>query len=113
MNNYTDKFLELKDKVKEILLNPPLDLLDSNEVDDDGDVLFSKCNLELVEVVNDRQTEFARYIGSANILIAAYLTSYVLKNEKSWDLMIAHLKTEKFIRDIPSNITNKLKIVKD
>ena len=109
----------LIDKIKEILLSPPLDILSSDED------TITESVFELVSKRDDGSI----YIGSANMFIASSLTCYVslgydeikavsdedLDNFATyWNSILVSLQNEKFIRYTKENrISNTLNIAVD
>lgn len=109
----------LIDKIKEILLSPPLDILSSDED------TITESVFELVSKRDDGSI----YIGSANMFIASSLTCYVslgydeikavsdedLDNFATyWNSILVSLQNEKFIRYTKENrISNMLNIAVD
>lgn len=109
--------VKLIEYIKSIIESEPYDIL----ADDETSVTESSF-----ELVNSRDSEYDRYIGSVNIFIAAsllcneiYKGKYIsaLNNDeldefnKQWSFLINFLKTEKFIRDIASVARTKIKLV--
>jgi hypothetical protein len=121
MINIPDKLLE---KIKEILVSEPFDIFnEENETITEG-------NLELVDSRYDTDSlELEdRYIGSANIFIAASLLTFAMLNEKSirdlsdeelelsskyWEFVVDKLKSDRFIRDDSELVKEKIKLVID
>lgn len=111
-------------KIKEILVSSPLDIYS------DEDETINEANYELVSsrFDEDSLSEEDRYIGSANMFIAASLICYDHFNFDSinelteeqltefysiWHEIVAELKKERFIREIGLLSKNNLKIVVD
>lgn len=109
----------LINKIKEILLSPPLDILSADED------TITESVFELVSKRDDGSI----YIGSANMFIASSLTCYVslgydeikavsdedLNNFATyWNSILVSLQNEKFIRYTKENrISNMLNIAVD
>jgi hypothetical protein len=111
-------------KIKEILLSSPLDIY-SDEDDTINEANYSLVNTRFDE---DSLSEEDRYVGSANMFIAASLICYDcfdflnisdLTEEQLdefysiWRDIVATLKKERFIREIGLLSKNNLKIVVD
>lgn len=114
----------LIDKVKEILLSTPLDIYSEAEE------TVNEANYELVSSRFDKDTlsQADRYIGSANMFIAASLVCYDhfdfsriddLTEEQLeefytvWKSVISLLKEQRFIREIGLLSKNNIKVVVD
>ncbi len=112
------------DKIKEILASTPLDIY-SEESD-----TINEANFELVasRFTEDSLSEEDRYIGSANMFIAASLVCYDyfdfariddLSEEDLnefymvWKDVVEVLKKERFIREIGLLSKNNIKVVVD
>lgn len=110
----------LLDKIKEILESDPLDIY-SRDTE-----TINESNFELVE--SRYEDEDDRYIGSANIFIAASLACYEYFDAtniddltdaqleefvSSWTNILNNLKQDRFIRDIVLLSKEKIKIVVD
>lgn len=114
----------LLEKIKDILESEPLDIYDSdNET-------ITESNLELVEsrYETDFLEESDRYIGSANIFIAASILAYIILGESKirtlsdeeletssqyWDFLVEQLKRERFIRDTKLQANERIRVVVD
>lgn len=114
----------LIDKIKDILESTPLDIY-SEESD-----TVNEANFELVEsrYSVDKLLDEDRYIGSANMFIAASLVCYdyfdfTVINDLTeeqldefyaiWKDVINELKEQRFIRDIGLLSKNNIKVVVD
>jgi hypothetical protein len=112
--------IQLLEKIKDILESDPLDIY-SRETE-----TVNESNFELV--LSRYEDEDDRYIGSANLFIAASLACYDyydstniddLTEEQleefvsSWAEILNYLKQDRFIRDIGLLSKEKIKIVVD
>jgi hypothetical protein len=112
------------DKIKEIILSSPIDIY-SEESDS-----ITEANYELVNsrFSKDSKSEEARYIGSANMFIAASLFCYDYFDTESieelsedqlnefyisWQELISQLKEERFLRNTGLLSKNSIKVVVD
>lgn len=117
----TNKLIQ---KIKDILESTPLDIYS------DSSDTVNEANFELVNsrFENDKLTEEDRYIGSANMFIAASLVCYdyfdfttidELTEEQLdefylvWKDVIEELKKDRFIREIGLLSKNNIKVVVD
>jgi len=117
----TNKLIQ---KIKDILESTPLDIYSES-----SDTV-NEANFELVNsrFENDKLTEEDRYIGSANMFIAASLVCYdyfdfttidELTEEQLdefylvWKDVIEELKKDRFIREIGLLSKNNIKVVVD
>ena len=115
---------QLIEKIKEIILSTPLDIY--SEEDD----TISEANFELVasRFTEDSRSEEDRYVGSANMFIAASLLCYDYFNftvindlteeeldefYSVWKDVVEVLKKERFIREIGLLSKNNIKVVVD
>jgi hypothetical protein len=112
--------IQLLEKIKDILESDPLDIY-SRETDS-----VNESNFELV--LSRYEDEDDRYIGSANLFIAASLACYDYYDStniddltdkqleefvSSWAEILNYLKQDRFIRDIGLLSKEKIKIVVD
>lgn len=112
--------IQLLEKIKDILESDPLDIY-SRETE-----TVNESNFELV--LSRYEDEDDRYIGSANLFIAASLACYdyydstniddLTDNQleefvSSWAEILNYLKQDRFIRDIGLLSKEKIKIVVD
>ena len=121
----------LLEHIKNILLSEPLDIFSEE------DETLSQSSFELVtarqksdfEDYDDEDEDFeelSRYIGSANLFIAAAIVCDVTSNGKSintlndeeleifnkkWKSLINQLKEERFIRELQPIAHSKIKLV--
>ena len=117
----TNKLIQ---KIKDILESTPLDIYS------DSSDTVNEANFELVNsrFENDKLTEEDRYIGSANMFIAASLVCYdyfdfttidELTEEQLdefylvWKDVIEELKKDRFIREIGLLSKKNIKVVVD
>lgn len=115
---------QLMNKIKDILVSTPLDIYSES-----SDTI-NEANFELVSsrFSEDKLSEEDRYIGSANMFIAASLVCYDyfdfttiddLTEEQLdefylvWKDVIEELKKERFIREIGLLSKNNIKVVVD
>jgi hypothetical protein len=114
----------LVEKVKDLLESEPLDIYCKDTE------TINETNFELVSsrYEEDLQEQNDRYIGSANLFIAASLACYEyfdcasidkLTDQQleefvsSWSVLLEYLKEQRFIRDIGPLSKEKIKIVVD
>ncbi len=115
---------ELLIKIKDLLISQPLDIYSQ-----DSDTI-NESNFELVDsrYEEDSIEEEARYIGSANMFIAASLACYVYFDCKgidelsddeltefadAWNNILEILKEQRYIREIGLLAKEKIKVVVD
>lgn len=115
---------ELLIKIKDLLLSQPLDIYS-----EDSDTV-NESNFELVDSRYDEDSieEEARYIGSANMFIAASLACYAYFDCKelddlsddeltefadSWNNILEILKEQRYIREVGLLAKEKIKVVVD
>jgi len=116
--------IQLIDKIKDILISTPLDIYSES-----SDTI-NEANFELVSsrFSEDKLSQEDRYIGSANMFIAASLVCYdyfdfttidELSEEQLdefylvWKDVIDELKKERFIREIGPLSKSSIKVVVD
>lgn len=121
MNNISD---QLMTKIRDLLVSEPLDIYSR-----DSDTV-NEANFELVDsrYEDDGLEEEDRYIGSANMFIAASLACYVyfdcreidqIEDEEMiefasvWAGILESLKKERFIREVGLLSKEKIKVVVD
>lgn len=115
---------ELLVKIKDLLISQPLDIYSHNSE------TINEANFELVDSRYEENSleEEARYIGSANMFIAASLACYVhfncreiddLSDEELtefaqvWSGILEILKEQRYIREIGLLAKEKIKVVVD
>lgn len=114
----------LLEKIKDILESEPLDIYDSEAE------TVTESNLELVEsrYETDSLELSDRYIGSANIFIAASILAYISLGEpkirelsedeleisgKYWDYVVDLLRNQRFVRDTKLQANERIRVVVD
>lgn len=115
---------KLIDRIKLILESEPFDIYsEDTETISEGNIQLVNSRYE-----EDSLEEEDRYIGSANIFIAASLLVYAMLNEreirelseeeielssKYWELVVSKLKSDRFIRDDRELVRDQIRLVID
>jgi hypothetical protein len=109
--------LDLVDYIKTLIVSEPIDIYSEEE---------ETVNESNFELVNPRDTEEGRYIGSANLFVSAYLVCYEVTNgaslsdlsesnkekfETAWLGLLELLKAQRFIREKQELVHSKIKLV--
>lgn len=106
-----------KELLKYLLSSPPMDVYSEDNI--------QESNLELVEPrrISEEETE-SREIGSANLFLASAFLSTIngidlpakskedtLKAQEIWQMWMAILKEDNFLREKPKSLRESFKIV--